>query len=335
MPHFPLFLRTFQCIMEARIFPSISIAKCPLLQAFPLQHLSFSAFISPSVKHVMGLTLLAVTACLYGTGRSVDTCKAQMRAVGTAPHQGAEQKGSAAAEACSAQQSCRHTMTKLPSAVCQQAWSAQLQGPAPEEPFSGSLDPSVAACCLCGLHLAAAKTKHGKLYIPCQLLLPGKVLVPCPPLLDQWKSFHRRRGVQACTGRDPVLSFLPFKARSGCPGRSKPGWLCIPSSILPGPRDSVRGRVAPGVPKWLSFISRRLPSQCSWLSLKALAAVESFIHSGARIIGVLEVQNSLRQLHPVHLKVTLQVLADVPQQLVSVYMCCFNSRISEREKRLL
>lgn len=134
----------------------------------------------------MDLTFLAGTACLYSTGRSVDTCKAPLRAVGTAPRRGGEQKGSAAAQVCSAQQSCRHTMTKLPSAVCQQARRAQQQGPAPEEPFPGSLDPSLAACSahLCGLHLAPAKAKCGKLYIPCQLLLPGKVLVPYPPLLD-------------------------------------------------------------------------------------------------------------------------------------------------------
>lgn len=116
-----------------------------------------------------------------------------------------------------------------------------------------------------------------------------------------------------------MLSFLPFKASSRCPGRSKPGWLCIPSSILPGPGGSLRGRVAPRVPKWLSFVSQQLPGRCSRLSLKVLAAVESFICSGARIIGVLQVQNSLGQLHRVHLKATLQVLADSPQQLASVY----------------
>lgn len=128
----------------------------------------------------MDLTLLAGAACLYGIGRSVDTCKAPPCAVGTASHCGGEQKGSAAAEVCSAQQSCRHTTTKLPSAICQQTRSAQRQGPAPEEPFPGSLDPSLAACSLCGLHLASAKARHRKLYIPCQLLLPGKVLAPCP-----------------------------------------------------------------------------------------------------------------------------------------------------------
>lgn len=63
----------------------------------------------------------------------------------------------------------------------------------------------------------------------------------------------------------------------------------------------------------------------SWLSLKALTAVESFICSGARITGVLQVQNSLRQLHPVHLKVTLQVLVDSPQQLLSVYAHCLTA----------
>lgn len=104
--------------------------------------------------------------------------------VGTAPRQGGERKGSAAAQVCSAQQSCGHTTTRLPSAICQPARSAQQQGPTLGEPFPGSLDPSLAACCPCGLHLAPAKAKRGKLYIPCQLLLPGKVLVPCPPLLD-------------------------------------------------------------------------------------------------------------------------------------------------------
>lgn len=174
----------FQCFMEARIFPSTSIAKCPMLQAFPLHRLSLSAFVSPSVKRVMDLTLLAGTGCLYNTGRSVDTCKSPLRTVGTAPRRGGERKGSAVAQVCSAQQSCRHTMTKLPSAICQQARSAQQQGPAPEEPFPGSLDPSLAACCLCGLHLAPAKAKHRKVYISCQLLLSGKVLVPCPLLRD-------------------------------------------------------------------------------------------------------------------------------------------------------
>lgn len=91
------------------------------------------------------------------------------------------------------------------------------------------------------------------------------------------------------------------------------------------PQGSLKGRVAPRVPKWLSFVSQRLPGCCSWLSLKALAAVESFICSGARTTGVLQVQNSLRQLHPVHLKVTPQALAAGPQQLVGVYTHCLTA----------
>lgn len=75
-------------------------------------------------------------------------------------------------------------MTKSPSAICQQARSAQQQGPSPEEPFPGSLDSSLTACCPCGLHLAPAKAKHRKLYRPCQLIFAGKVLIPCPLLLD-------------------------------------------------------------------------------------------------------------------------------------------------------
>lgn len=73
-----------------------------------------------------------------------------------------------------------------------------------------------------------------------------------------------------------------------------------------------------------SFSSRQLPGPCGLLSVKALAAVQSFISSGAGRIGVLRAQNSLRQLHPVHLKVPPQVLADGPKQL-------FNSCISETE----
>jgi len=126
-----------------------------------------------------------------------------------------------------------------------------------------------------------------------------------------------------------MLSFPPFKAGSGCPGRSKPGWPCVPSSILPGPGGSLQRRVTLGVPKRLSFISRLLPGRCSWLSLKALAAV---ICSGARIIGVLWVQNSFRQLHPVHLKVSPQVLADGPQHLVSVY-ACFLTAVFQKGRR--
>lgn len=89
-----------------------------------------------------------------------------------------------------------------------------------------------------------------------------------------------------------MLYFPPFKPSSGCPGRSKSGWLYVPSSILPGPEGSVRGRVDPGFPNRLNFVSQQLPGRCSWLSLKALAAVESFIRSGARISSVLQVQNS-------------------------------------------
>lgn len=96
-----------------------------------------------------------------------------------------------------------------------------------------------------------------------------------------------------CLSQEGPHALLPtFKATSGCPGRSKPGWLCVPSSILPGPEGSVRGRVDPEFSNWLNFVSQQLPGRCSWLSLKALAAVESFICSGARIISVLQVQNS-------------------------------------------
>jgi len=68
--------------MEARIFPLASIANHPLWQACPLRRRSLSAFFSLPVKHVMDLTFLAGTACLYGTGRSVDTCEAPPRTVG-------------------------------------------------------------------------------------------------------------------------------------------------------------------------------------------------------------------------------------------------------------
>lgn len=89
------------------------------LQIFLLHCLFLSALVSPSVKHVMDLILLAGAVCLYGTGRSTDTCKAASHAVGTAPHWGGEWKGSAGAHVCFAYLSCGLTTTKSPSAICQ------------------------------------------------------------------------------------------------------------------------------------------------------------------------------------------------------------------------
>lgn len=52
-------------------------------------------------------------------------------------------------------------LPSVAAAICQQAQCSQQQGPAPEEPFPGSLDPSLTACCLCELQQLLPRPSMG------------------------------------------------------------------------------------------------------------------------------------------------------------------------------